>query len=227
MSTASGPDKRPKRTSEPSSGAVRSYFCRTCGLAQSASAVPAGWYTLERGAGRARRHLWLGLYCSVRCLLDAAAVLEEGETTKSRKLARTEPPAHARARQLERAPELLARGMSVRAIGDELAVPTDTVRLRLRQAGLDPLLAPLGPAPGDALARLNTPQQTGRVRQVEWAMHRSDPPGGAVRVGIRLSAQALVDSRWEQVSVDAHGSTCAAARTGAVASLLDALRSLS
>ncbi|MEV4245868.1 hypothetical protein AB0J63_20945 [Streptosporangium canum] len=49
-----------------------------CQRAERGVWVPAGWYLLERAPGGKGRHLRLGLYCSVACLIAAGQMLEEG-----------------------------------------------------------------------------------------------------------------------------------------------------
>ncbi|MEU4411321.1 hypothetical protein AB0F88_43045 [Streptosporangium sp. NPDC023963] len=56
----------------------RSFFCRICQRAERGVWVPAAWYLLERAPGGKGRHIRLGLYCSVACLVCAGEMLEAG-----------------------------------------------------------------------------------------------------------------------------------------------------
>src|SRR5438132_11417393 len=112
----------------------RSFFCRSCKRAHRGLWVPEGWYVVERATGGGARHLRLGLYCSLACLEQAAA----GHLAEARAV-----NAHAgqadlvrdKARTVERAETLLHQGMTIRAAGDALEVPTSTLRHWLREAG--------------------------------------------------------------------------------------------
>jgi len=118
--------------------AERSFFCRSCKRAHRGLWVPEGWYVVERAVGGGARHLRLGLYCSLPCLEQAAADhLAEGAAAQT-----TNPDggqadlARDRARVVERAETLLHQGMTIRAAGDVLEVPTSTLRHWLREAGV-------------------------------------------------------------------------------------------
>jgi len=117
--------------------AERSFFCRACKRAHRGLWVPEGWYVVERAAGGGARHLRLGLYCSLPCLGQAAAGhLAEGAAARAGNPdgGQAEPP-RDKVRVVERAETLLHRGMTIRAAGDVLDVPTSTLRHWLREAG--------------------------------------------------------------------------------------------
>jgi hypothetical protein len=114
----------------------RSFYCRSCRLTARGRWVPAGWYVLERAAGGGGRHLRVGLYCSLDCLAAAGSDLAAAEHDAG---ARRRPPGGAardRARLVEIAQTLLHQGATIRAAGDELGVPTSTLRHWLRAAGV-------------------------------------------------------------------------------------------
>ncbi|HET9970974.1 MAG TPA: helix-turn-helix domain-containing protein [Streptosporangiaceae bacterium] len=111
--------------------AERSFFCRSCKRVHRGLWVPEGWYVVERTAGGGARHLRLGLYCSLPCLEQAAAGhLAEVAANAETDLARDS------ARIVERAETMLHQGMTIRAAGDALGVPTSTLRHWLREAGV-------------------------------------------------------------------------------------------
>jgi hypothetical protein len=115
--------------------AERSFFCRSCKRAHRGLWVPDGWYVVERAAGGGARHLRLGLYCSLACLEQAAGGhLAEGAASQDAKA--QADPVRGKARIIERAETLLHQGMTIRAAGDALEVPTSTLRHWLREAGV-------------------------------------------------------------------------------------------
>jgi hypothetical protein len=118
--------------------AERSFFCRTCKRAHRGLWVPEGWYVVERAIGGGARHLRLGLYCSPACLGQAAAGhLAEGAASQAMTAHGAQAdPARDKARTVERAETLLHQGMTIRAAGDVLEVPTSTLRHWLREAGI-------------------------------------------------------------------------------------------
>jgi hypothetical protein len=137
----------------------RSFFCRSCKRAYRGLWVPEGWYVVERAVGGGARHLRLGLYCSLPCLEQAAAGhLAEGAVTQAANAnERQTDPVRDKARTVERAETLLHRGMTIRAAGDALDVPTSTLRHWLREAGVrvgpdgtltGPVPEPAGPGAG-------------------------------------------------------------------------------
>jgi len=114
----------------------RSFYCRSCRLTARGRWVPAGWYVLERAAGGGGRHLRVGLYCSLDCLAAVGSDLAAADQDAG---ARRGPPGGAardRARLVEIAQTLLHQGGTIRAAGDELGVPTSTLRHWLRAAGV-------------------------------------------------------------------------------------------
>ncbi len=116
----------------------RSFFCRSCKRAHRGLWVPEGWYVVERAVGGGARHLRLGLYCSLPCLEQAAAghLAEGAAAPGSGRDAGKADLLRDRARIVERAETLLHRGMTIRAAGDVLEVPTSTLRHWLREAGI-------------------------------------------------------------------------------------------
>jgi len=118
--------------------AERSFFCRSCKRAHRGLWVPEGWYVVERAAGGGARHLRLGLYCSLPCLEQAAVGhLAEGAAAPGVNAHGGQADlARDKARIVERAETLLHRGMTIRAAGDALEVPTSTLRHWIREAGV-------------------------------------------------------------------------------------------
>jgi hypothetical protein len=153
--------------------AERSFFCRSCKRAHRGLWVPEGWYVVERALGGGARHLRLGLYCSLPCLEQAAGGhLAEGAVSA--------PGTHAdlardKGRIVERAETLLHQGMTIRAAGDALDVPTSTLRHWLREAGIrvGPDGTLTGPAPGAP-----TPDATRSAPTDASATEPASAPGG-------------------------------------------------
>lgn len=114
----------------------RSWFCQGCQRATRGKWLPAGWYTIQRAAGGAGRHLRLGVYCSLTCLADPGLeVLEVGEREHAARLGLPVNPARDRARIVDLATTYLHKGWSVRQIGDALDVQTAILNAWLREAG--------------------------------------------------------------------------------------------
>jgi hypothetical protein len=118
--------------------AERSFFCRSCKRVHRGLWVPEGWYVVERAVGGGARHLRLGLYCSLACLEQAAAGhLAKGAVSQATTAHGAQADlARDKARIVERAETLLHQGMTIRAAGDVLEVPTSTLRHWLREAGV-------------------------------------------------------------------------------------------
>jgi len=114
----------------------RSFYCRSCRLTARGRWIPAGWYVLERAAGGGGRHLRVGLYCSLACLAAAGSDLAAAEQDAGVRRGLPVGAARGRARLVEIAQTLLHRGATIRAAGDELGVPTSTLRHWLREAGV-------------------------------------------------------------------------------------------
>ncbi|WP_068928036.1 putative dsRNA-binding protein [Planobispora rosea] len=136
----------------------RSFFCRVCHRCENGLWVPAGWYLLERAPGGKGRHIRLGLYCSVACLVRAGEMLQAGAAEHAARLGlpTEEQVRRERNRAVETAQTLLAGGMTVRQAADSLNVPTFTLKVWLKEAGVH--LEP-GPAPAPQKTA-PTPQKT-------------------------------------------------------------------
>jgi hypothetical protein len=113
--------------------AERSFFCRSCKRAHRGLWVPEGWYVVERATGGGARHLRLGLYCSLACL-EQAAVGHLAEAQAANAHGGQADLMRDKVRTVERAETLLHQGMTIRAAGDALEVPTSTLRHWLREA---------------------------------------------------------------------------------------------
>ncbi len=114
----------------------RSFYCRSCQLTTRGRWVPAGWYVLERAVGGGGRHLRVGLYCSLNCLAAAGDGLAEAERDAGARRGLPAGGERDRARLVETAQTLLHQGATIRAAGDQLDVPTSTLRHWLREAGV-------------------------------------------------------------------------------------------
>jgi hypothetical protein len=163
----------------------RSYFCRSCHIVARGRWVPAGWYLLERSVGGAGKHLRLGVYCSVDCLVRVKGELAEGAR---RGALAAETTDRDRARLTEIARTMLHSGMTVRQAGDHLEITTSTLRHWLREAGLelgpkrtlaDPEPAPVKAKPPggrSAVSALNELGQAGVVSDIRYEIETHGPP---------------------------------------------------
>ena len=224
--------------------AERSFFCRSCKRAHRGLWVPEGWYVVERATGGGARHLRLGLYCSLACLEQAAA----GHLAEARAV-----NAHAgqadlvrdKARTVERAETLLHQGMTIRAAGDALEVPTSTLRHWLREAGVrvgpdgtptspapeppareaaEPEPAPGARQPADpadqaALGELNHLVQLGYLTDITWSFDADGPAHARV---FRAVAAARLPGVPGEMTGTGSASTKAAAKAAAARALLEA-----
>jgi hypothetical protein len=206
----------------------RSFFCRTCLIAATGRWVPTGWYMVERSVGGSGTHRRLGLYCSLECLMGAREAFEHAEAAHNRLIGLADDPARARERLVETAQTLLATGMSVRAVGDELGVPTKALRAMLTAAGLElPAAPPPDGTPTAAgsknpLMLINELVQRGRLREVIWSVTNTGPAHRPVFTA-RVGAEAWSTAGWKPVSVQGQASSKAAARTAAAEALAAAL----
>lgn len=128
------------------------YYSDPCNLTTRAYNVPAGWYLLDRAPGGRGRHLRLGMYCSLACLLQHADQLRAGEREHAEHLGLAADPDRDRARLLERADTMLAAGLTLRQTADTLDITPTALRTWLRAAGKPTRptdhAEPAHPAPG-------------------------------------------------------------------------------
>jgi len=161
--------------------AERSFYCRSCQLTTRGRWIPAGWYVLERSVGGGGRHLRVGLYCSLDCLETAGDRLAEAERDAGARRGLPAGVERDRARLVEIAQTLLHQGATTRAAGDQLDVPTSTLRHWLREAGVrvgadGTLTGSPAPAPPPGMA----------------GQHRGDgEPGAAAAHGASQAAGGL------------------------------------
>jgi hypothetical protein len=205
--------------------------------------VPAGWYMVERALGGAARHLRLGLYCSLPCLLEAGDQLAVGEAEHAKRLGLPVDTARERARLVERVQTLLHQGATIRQAGDAVGVPTSTLRAWLRAAGIrvgtDGTLtgesAPGGSTSGagagrsgkspaellaagrPALSVLNELVQAGAVTNVAWSGQAAGPPHAPV---FTATVTAHHEATGQALHGEGSGATKAAARSAAAEQLL-------
>lgn len=164
----------------------RSFYCRSCRLTARGRWVPAGWYVLERAVGGGGRHLRVGLYCSLDCLAAAGGDLAAAEQDAAARRGLPAGTARVRARLVEIAETLLHRGATIRAAGDVLGVPTSTLRLWLREAGVR--VGADGTLTGSASPALS-PAGTGKPPGMDEEEHGSGGRG----TGEELAAPAAGD----------------------------------
>ncbi|GGL50109.1 putative dsRNA-binding protein [Planomonospora parontospora] len=219
----------------------RSFFCRICQRSERGIWVPAGWYLLERAPGGRGRHLRLGLYCSVTCLIQAGQMLEEGAAAHAQRMSLPSEEDRRRERQrvVDVAQTLLSDGMSVRQAADSLKVPTFTLRTWLKEAGIRIdqaaaaqeaariAVATTAVSAGEPLtvehhpiSVLNEQEQQGRISPLEWQV-TSTGPSHAPAFTATVSTRIITDDR--SVSATGTGASKAAARAAAAAALLSEL----
>ncbi|GIH75635.1 putative dsRNA-binding protein [Planobispora longispora] len=205
----------------------RSFFCRVCHRCENGLWVPAGWYLLERAPGGRSRHIRLGLYCSVTCLVRAGEMLQEGAAEHAARLGLPdeEQVRRERNRVTETAQTLLAGGMTVRQAADSLNVPTFTLKTWLKEAGihLEPGSVPAHaavPAGRNPVSVLNEQTQRGRIGTVTWETVVAGP---AHAPSFTVTATALPAGKTGPVPATGTGPSKAAARTAAATALLAAL----
>ena len=159
--------------------------------------------------GGGGRHLRIGLYCSLDCLATAGDSLAEAERAAGARRGLPVGVERDRARLVDIAQTLLHQGATIRAAGDQLDVPTSTLRHWLREAGVrvgadGTLTAPADPALGvtgkgkvgdrpDAAAGQGTAATAGAVQPVPLAA------GGSPVQALNELAQAgyVAGLSWE------------------------------
>ncbi|MDP9848128.1 putative dsRNA-binding protein [Streptosporangium lutulentum] len=217
----------------------RSFFCRVCQRAERGVWVPAGWYLLERAPGGKGRHIRLGLYCSVACLVRAGEMLGEGAAEHA---ARLDLPTEAdrrreRERVIEVAQTLLSGGLSIRQAAESLHVATFTLKAWLKEAGIQivpasishtatPTPASGAPvlAPGEhhPVSVLNEWTQQGRIDGIDWHLQATGPSHAPAFTATATTHPA---GSKEPISAQGSGASKTAARAAAAAALLAQLTS--
>ncbi|MBA3490377.1 MAG: hypothetical protein H0T78_12720 [Longispora sp.] len=200
--------------------------------------VPAGWYLLERSVGGAGRHLRLGLYCSLACLIQAKDDLTVGAATHSDRLGLPAEDPRARQRLLDIAQTLLHAGSTIRAAGDALGVPTSTLRHWLREAGIvvgadgtltgNPKTKPTSTPPvtitgshtKPPVSVLNELTQVGQITSPAWETATTGPPHAPT---FTVTVTTTTDNG--PISVCGSGPTKTIAKTQAAQQLLTHLGS--
>lgn len=218
----------------------RTFFCRRCTLVSRGLYVPAGWYLLERSVGQRGRHLRLGMYCSLSCLLEAAEDLRVGESEHADRLGFAADPARDRRRMVERAETLLHSGHTIRQAAEVLEIPTGALRTWLRAVGVrvgtDGTMGGAGKPEVDETQGSSVPQQrspvaalyelvqAGRLRNLRFD-GASSGPDHARTFTATASAEVVRDpgSPGRPVVGQGSGGSKSAAKTEAAADLLRAL----
>ncbi|MEV6866670.1 putative dsRNA-binding protein [Streptosporangium subroseum] len=218
----------------------RSFFCRVCQRAERGVWVPAGWYLLERAPGGKGRHIRLGLYCSVACLVRAGEMLEEGAAEHA---ARMDLPTEAdrrreRERVIEVAQTLLSGGLSIRQAAESLNVATFTLKawlkeanIQIGQASISHAAAPtpasgtpaLTPREHHPVSVLNEWTQQGRIDGVDWHLEATGPSHAPAFTATATTHPAGAKG---PISAQGSGASKAAARAAAAAALLARLESV-
>ena len=177
----------------------RTFFCRSCQMVERGLWVPSGWYLLERAPGGSGRHLRLGLYCSLTCLMKAASELAQGAAEHADRLGLDSEDAHNRRRTriLETAQTLLHGGIehppgrrvpggAHQRAADLAARGRNQPRHHRHPARHRPAAA--GPAgthtrrpsppspPVNPVSRVNELVQQGALTDLRWATEQTGPP---------------------------------------------------
>ncbi|WP_440103718.1 putative dsRNA-binding protein [Streptosporangium sp. H16] len=198
--------------------------------------MPTGWYLLERAPGGKGRHIRLGLYCSVACLVRAGEMLEAGAAEHAARmdLPTEEDRRRERARVVDIAQTLLSGGLTIRQAAESLNVETFTLKAWLKEAGIQ--ISPAAAAPVTACSSgssgspggvgsgerhpvsvLNELTQQGRIEAVTWTVESAGPshaPTFTATAATRLLATNT------PVRGQGSGASKAAARAAAAAALL-------
>ncbi|MEU4539836.1 hypothetical protein AB0G15_33805 [Streptosporangium sp. NPDC023825] len=211
----------------------RSFFCRICQRAERGVWVPAGWYLLERAPGGKGRHIRLGLYCSVACLVRAGEMLEAGAAEHAARmdLPTEEDRRRERARVVEVAQTLLSGGLTIRQAAESLNVETFTLKAWLKEAGIQ--ISPAAAAPVTAgspglsagtgsgerhpVSVLNELTQQGRIEAVAWAVESTGPSHAP-----SFTAAAVTRLLATGTTVRGEGSGASKAAAAALLARLDA-----
>jgi hypothetical protein len=193
------------------------------------------------------------LYCSLPCLEQAAAGhLAEGAVARATNAQATNAhggqadPVREKTRMVERAETLLHRGMTIRAAGDALEVPTSTLRHWLREAGIrvgpDGTLTgparespvpdaepertagpdgrrPAEPADHATLGELNHLVQLGYLTDVTWSFATDGPAHSRI---FRAVATGRMSGVPGELTGAGSAGTKAGAKAAAARALLDA-----
>lgn len=221
----------------------RGYNCRACGNTDQGTSVPAGWFVLNRAVGNRERHLRLGLYCTLPCLISSHRRLQQGHTAHAHQLDLNEDEFAQHAATIKRALQLMQdNGLSIRDTGDILGVPTGVLRKWLqaaniciddsdqipaavpqqRQAAPRTLAYFIDQRPGHPpISTLHELEQAGYVRSLRWPSQASGP---AHQPTFTTTATAIVTDSDQTVTASAQGITKTAAKTAAAKALLDRLR---
>ncbi|MFI6513332.1 putative dsRNA-binding protein [Streptosporangium sp. NPDC050855] len=211
----------------------RSFFCRICQRAERGVWVPAGWYLLERAPGGKGRHIRLGLYCSVACLVRAGEMLEAGAAEHAARmdLPTEEDRRRERARVVDIAQTLLSGGLTIRQAAESLNVETFTLKAWLKEAGIQISPAMVAPVAAGSLGTsvgldsgerhpvsvLNELTQQSRIEAVTWQVEStgtSHAPHFTAVAATRLLASGA------PVRGQGSGASKAAARAAAAAAAL-------
>jgi Double-stranded RNA binding motif len=226
----------------------RTFFCRSCQMVERGLWVPSGWYLLERAPGGSGRHLRLGLYCSLACLMEAAGELAQGAAEHADRLGLDSEDAHNRRRTriLETAQTLIHGGMSIRQAAESLEVPTVALRTWLRAAGISvgatgtppgadrpqpgppartppagPPSPPVNPVnPVNPVSRVNELAQQGTLTDLRWDTEQTGPPH---RPTFTVTATARPAGAATAITASGNGTTKTEAKAQAAAALLTAL----
>ena len=195
---------------------------------------------IKRSVGHRGKHLRLGMYCSLSCLLEAGEDLRVGDSDHAQRLGLAADPDRNRRRLVERAETLLHSGHTIRQAAEVLELPTGALRTWLRAAGVrvgaeGTMDAPASAATADAagagvavgrspVARLYEMAQAGRLRDLRFEGSSSGPDhartfAATASVCVVTDAGAL----GEPVVGRGSGGSKSAAKTAAAADLLAAL----
>jgi hypothetical protein len=200
--------------------------------------LPAGWYLLERAPGGKGRHIRLGLYCSVACLVRAGEMLEAGAAEHAARmdLPTEEDRRRERERVIEVAQTLLSGGLSIRQAAESLNVATFTLKAWLKEANIqigqasishaaasatgvsEPVLAPGEHHP---VSVLNEWTQQGRIDGVDWHLEAICPSHAPA---FTATATARPAGSMGPISAQGSGASKTVARAAAAAALLARLQ---
>jgi hypothetical protein len=175
--------ERPRSATQ-SPAEPREYQCSSCGRRETARATPFGWSVVLQSQGIGTKACWLGSYCTTSCLTKAQRRLE---LAAARHAQRHGLPVNDRAvldSLFKRAHRhILEDGLSIRATGDLLGIPTQVLRRWLSAVGISvsgPSLSPHAsrhPSTiGDFLTQGHFPSSVNAIHEAEMAGHIIQKP---------------------------------------------------
>ena len=123
---------------------LREYRCTTCGQTELAQVLPEGWCTVQGSTDELRPKCRLGIFCTPRCVANAAEQLDKTLRAHLRRFGLTDDTQDL-VRQMQDAAILFNKGHSIKQLSDLFQKPTKSVSKWLCAAGLHTVTPPAAP----------------------------------------------------------------------------------